>query len=156
MGNKTLTHKGYCGSIEVSLEDGCLHGKILFINDLVTYEAETIPQLTQAFNETVDFYLRKCAQEGLRADKPFSGSFNVRTGSDLHRKAAHAAYADGLNLNEFVLKAVEVAVDRSDVAKVEHTHNHFITIQGVVASETRLATEATTSPWEPVSANTRH
>ena len=37
-----LAHKGYNGSIETSVEDNVLHGKVLCINDLVTYEATVI------------------------------------------------------------------------------------------------------------------
>ena len=32
--NNQLKHKGYIGSIEASLEDNCLFGKILFIKAL--------------------------------------------------------------------------------------------------------------------------
>lgn len=47
--NKMLNYKGYFGSIEVSIEDGILHGKIQCINDIVTYEAETPNELKSAF-----------------------------------------------------------------------------------------------------------
>ena len=37
-----LKYKGFLGSIEVSIEDGIMHGKLLYINDLITYEANTV------------------------------------------------------------------------------------------------------------------
>lgn len=43
-----LKYKDFCGSIDLSYEDKILHGKIECINDLVTYEAETIPALEVA------------------------------------------------------------------------------------------------------------
>ena len=43
-----LTYKTYIGSIEVSVEDECLHGKILFIDDLITYEANTVQEIHDA------------------------------------------------------------------------------------------------------------
>lgn len=52
--------RGYKGSISASIEDQCLHGKILFINDLITYEAETVPALKEAFEEAVNDYLETC------------------------------------------------------------------------------------------------
>lgn len=70
MSNKTLNYKGYSGSVEVSIEDDCLHGSLLFINDLVTYEAESPAALEQAFRNAVQHYLDKCAREGLTPDKP--------------------------------------------------------------------------------------
>jgi predicted HicB family RNase H-like nuclease len=59
-----LSYLGYQGSAEVSLEDDCLCGKLLFISDLVTYEAQTVPGLRKAFEQAVEFYLEKCAEMG--------------------------------------------------------------------------------------------
>lgn len=57
MNASAFSYKGYEGSAHISLEDNCLHGKILFVGDLVTYEAETVAQLREAFIEAVDLYL---------------------------------------------------------------------------------------------------
>lgn len=84
--NKMLNYKGYFGSIEVSIEDGILHGKIQCINDIVTYEAETPNELKSAFEEAVTDYLETCKELGKSPDKPMSGSFNIRIGSELHKK----------------------------------------------------------------------
>jgi len=51
--------------------------------------------------------LELCAQEGKEPEKPFKGSFNVRTGSELHRKATLFARAKGTNLNKVVAEALE-------------------------------------------------
>ena len=42
-----LKHKGYIGSIEASVEDNCLFGKLLFIRALVSYEGQTVAQLAK-------------------------------------------------------------------------------------------------------------
>ena len=55
-----LSHKGYTGSIEVSLEDNCLHGRVLFIEDIVTYEGETVDDLATSFKDAVDRYVTYC------------------------------------------------------------------------------------------------
>ena len=44
-----LQYRGYYGSIEASPEDNCLYGKLLYIQALVNYEAETVAALEQAF-----------------------------------------------------------------------------------------------------------
>ena len=66
------SHKTYQGSAEISLEDGCLYGKILFVSDLITYEAQTVPALRLAFEAAVDNYLEQCAELGMSADTPLS------------------------------------------------------------------------------------
>jgi predicted HicB family RNase H-like nuclease len=105
-----MKFKGYCGSIEVSIEDNCLHGKLLFVNDLVTYEAESPSALERAFHDAVNFYLDKCKRESLSPDKPFNGNFNVRIKTDLHRAACMKAAEENCSLNELVGKALDAYV----------------------------------------------
>lgn len=123
MSDKVLSHKNYSGSIEVSLEDGCLHGEILFINDLVSYESETVAGLQAAFQEAVDFYLDKCRRDGLEPDKPCSGTFNVRLSPELHRNASVAAARKGQSLNDFVKDCVSKGV--SDTAGPAPGRSHL-------------------------------
>ncbi|WP_338907359.1 type II toxin-antitoxin system HicB family antitoxin [Escherichia coli] len=105
-----LSYKGYFGSVEVSLEDNILHGKVQCINDIVTYEAETLDGLKAAFEEAVADYLETCEQLGKSPDKPMSGTFNIRIGRDLHKKAFLAAIANNTTLNDYVRKAIEEKV----------------------------------------------
>ncbi len=105
-----MKYKGYYGSIEVSIEDICLHGQLLFINDLVAYEAASASALESSFHEAVDFYLDKCKREGLSPNKPFNGNFNVRIRSELHRAACMKAVEENCSLNELVGKALDAYV----------------------------------------------
>ena len=102
-----MNYKGYYGSVHYSDEDRVFHGKIEFIRGLVSYEGSDVKSLRKAFKEAVDDYLELCAEEGREPDKPFKGSFNVRTGSDLHRKAVLFARANRTNLNKVVTEALE-------------------------------------------------
>lgn len=145
MSDKTLNHRGYCGSIEFSIEDSCLYGKILFITDLVTYEAETILGLSKAFEEAVDFYLAKCEQVGLIADKPFSGTFNVRFDPELHRSAAIAAAKKGASLNDFVRECVEHCLsDKTTLVSLTENHTHYHQVELV---ESEKYEEDPTTSW---------
>lgn len=107
MSDKTFSYKGYRGSIEFSVEDNCLYGQLLFVRDLVTYEATEVAALKTAFEQAVDYYLDKCAKEGLPPDKPFNGSFNVRINPELHRAAAIEAARVGSSLNDLVKSCIE-------------------------------------------------
>ncbi|MGR8934828.1 MAG: type II toxin-antitoxin system HicB family antitoxin [Gammaproteobacteria bacterium] len=104
---KTFKYKHYDGSIEASIEDNCLHGKILFIADLVTYEASTVEELRKEFESAVDDYLKTCEEVGIEAKKPFKGSFNIRIGKELHEKAAQKAASTGKTLNEYIKEIVQ-------------------------------------------------
>ena len=102
-----MSYTGYSGSVHYSDEDRVFHGKIEFIRGLVSYEGSDVKSLRKSFKEAVDDYLELCAEEGREPNKPFKGSFNVRTGSDLHRKAVLFARAEGSNLNKVVTEALE-------------------------------------------------
>ncbi|ENL8725981.1 type II toxin-antitoxin system HicB family antitoxin [Citrobacter amalonaticus] len=121
-----LKYKDFYGSIELSYEDKILHGKIECINDLVTYEAETINDLEAAFREAVDDYLDTCKSLGKKPEKPMSGTFNIRIGSELHQKAYLAATENGMKLNEFIKQAVSEKLS----AKKE-IHYHFESVTAI-------------------------
>ena len=105
-----MKYQGYSGSIEASLEDGCLHGKILFIDDLITYDGQTVPKVEKAFRLAVDQYLAFCEKQGKEPNKPYSGTFNVRIDPETHRQAAERALTTGQSLNQFVANALRSAV----------------------------------------------
>jgi len=102
-----IAYKGYYGSVHYSDEDQVFHGKIEFIRSLVSYEGTDVRSLRTAFEEAVDDYLKLCEQENRQPDMPFKGSFNIRTGTDLHRRAVLFAKSKGTNLNSIVTDALE-------------------------------------------------
>ena len=105
-----LKYRGYLGTIEPDLDTGELFGKLAFIGDLVTFEAETLKQLEIAFKASVDEYLASCAALGKQPDQPFKGTFNVRISPELHRQAVLAARDS--SLNAFVSAAISEKLDR--------------------------------------------
>jgi len=136
--SNVLEYNGYSGSIEVSVEDHCLHGKILFITDLVTYEAATVSDLETAFIEAVDDYFLTCKEIGKEPQRPFKGSFNVRINPELHRKAALEANKENISLNELASKAITAYVNKpSQPIDIEqHIHHHHQSEQRNILSRT--------------------
>jgi len=122
MNDNILQYKGFCGTIDVSIEDACLHGKVLFIDDLVTYEAETVAQLKLEFESAVDDYLATCLKLGRPANKPFGGTFNVRIGPELHQKVAKHAALKGTTINDIVKKALTMWLGDPEPREVVHKH----------------------------------
>ncbi|MGZ0107164.1 type II toxin-antitoxin system HicB family antitoxin [Achromobacter sp. KK8] len=107
MNNDLLEYNGYFGSVQYSKEDQCLFGKIEFIDDMVLYDGSSVDELRAAFMEAVDSYLQSCAERGVEPDSTCKGSFNVRVGTDLHKRATRAARERQQSLNDFVKEAVE-------------------------------------------------
>ena len=58
-----IKYKDFEGSVETDIERYCCRGKVLFIDDLVTYESDTLQGLQKQFEEAVDDYIEfKCVQ----------------------------------------------------------------------------------------------
>ena len=99
--------KGYIGSVSYSAEDEVLHGKLQGIRDLVTFEGADVASLKQSFHQAVEDYLAACKKRGRAPEQPFKGSFNVRVGRDLHKRAAVFAAERKKKLNAVVSEALE-------------------------------------------------
>lgn len=113
-----LKYKNYYGSVEFNAEDKVLYGKIVGINDLVSYEGISTVDLENSFKESVEDYLETCQEEGKEPDKFYKGLFNVRTSNDVHRELAIIAEKKQMKLNEIVNQAFDLFLENQ--GKVLH------------------------------------
>jgi len=102
-----LTYKGFTGSVHFSAEDDVFFGKVEGVNDLITFEGDSVKELKNAFQYVIDEHIRDCEKENIPVEKSFRGSFNLRITPDLHRKAAIMAKSQGCSLNAFVKESIE-------------------------------------------------
>ncbi|MDC6367224.1 MULTISPECIES: type II toxin-antitoxin system HicB family antitoxin [Flavobacteriaceae] len=109
-----LNHNGYIGSVEYSSTDGVLYGSIIGIDDLVSYEGESVKELESSFKEALEDYLETCKEIGKNPDKYYKGAFNVRTTSDKHRQLDHMAKRKNMKLNQLVNKAFDYLVENEE------------------------------------------
>lgn len=123
---ETMKYKDFLGSVEICLKDKCLHGKILFINDLVTYEAADLNLIEKEFVEAVDDYIETCESLKIEPFKSFSGSFNVRIGPELHQKLATYAVKSNEKINTVVKNAIKEYLNELDSS--QEVHNHHTTV----------------------------
>jgi predicted HicB family RNase H-like nuclease len=120
-----LKYKDYEGTAELDMTRGVCRGKVLFIDDLVTYESSSPADLQKEFESAVDDYLETCVTLSKEPLRPFRGLFNVRIAPALHRAASLRAVADGVALNEIVVRALDAFLNvRSDV-----NHNIRLTLE---------------------------
>lgn len=70
MAQKTVVHKGYHGTIEVNTTDYSLYGRILFIDEKITYSGQSFAELDAHFQEAVENHIKNCREQG--QDPPFS------------------------------------------------------------------------------------
>ena len=108
----TLKYKGYIGSVAYSEPDKVFFGKIEGIDGLVNYEGESVAELTAAFEEAVEDYLIFCKEHGFKAEKSYTGTFNVRIAPMAHREIANRAREAGISINAFVKQALDEALQK--------------------------------------------
>jgi len=82
-----MKHKGYIGKVEIDDDAGILHGEVINVRDVITFEGESVDEVQKAFRDSVDDYLDFCAKRNETPEKPFSGKFVLRLPAELHRKA---------------------------------------------------------------------
>ena len=127
-----LRYKGYEGSAEVDMTHGVCRGKLLFVNDLVTYEAESPKALETEFRRAVDDYVETCKALGREPKKPLKGLFNVRVPPAMHEAAVRRGVTSGASLNEVVIQALAVYLG----APQHVTNNVTVNVQSNAESRT--------------------
>jgi len=106
MKKDVLNYRGFIGSVHFSADDSIFYGKIEGITDLVTFEGETVRELTEAFHYMVDEHIKDCEAENIAPEKSYKGSFNVRLTPELHKRIAVSAKMRGITINKYVYEAL--------------------------------------------------
>ncbi|MGI9305104.1 MAG: type II toxin-antitoxin system HicB family antitoxin [Gammaproteobacteria bacterium] len=145
-----MQYKGYIGKVEYDSEARLLHGEVVNVRDVITFQARAVDELEQAFHDSVDDYVAFCKERGESPDKPYSGKFVLRTSPELHRRACAAAALAGKSLNTWAAEVldeasasasdgcVELLIHEASVARpsIEHT-----TARGKVAARKAARTK---------------
>jgi predicted HicB family RNase H-like nuclease len=97
-----MQYKGYLGKVEFDPDAKLLHGEVIGIRDVVTFQGRSVADVERAFRESVDDYLAFCKSRGEAPEKPYSGQLVLRIDADLHRKASMLAAAEGMSLNAWI------------------------------------------------------
>ena len=110
-----MKYKEFLGSVHFNSEDEVFYGKIEEIDDLISFEGKTVPELKKSFNRAVDDYVVLCNENNKELYKSYKGSFNIRIPPELHRKAVRKSILEGLSLNQFVQKAIEKEIEQKKI-----------------------------------------
>lgn len=102
-----LEYKGYIGVVEA--EDGVFVGRIAGLRDVVTFEGTTFAEVEQAFRDSIDDYLAFCAVRGEPPGRRYTGNIPLRVSPEAHRWAAMRAQAEGVSLNQRIVRRIETA-----------------------------------------------
>ncbi|MBU1966127.1 MAG: type II toxin-antitoxin system HicB family antitoxin [Proteobacteria bacterium] len=110
MSKNYLKYNKYVGTVQLDAEDCILHGHVLGINDVISFEGSSVAELEQDFKAAIDDYFKTCRKIGKEPEKPFKGAFNLRLDPSLHEMLVTGALREGKTLNAFVKDVLERAI----------------------------------------------
>jgi predicted HicB family RNase H-like nuclease len=109
--NSLMKYKNFTAKVEYSADDNVFVGRLIGIDDIVMFEAETVDELQKAFHEAVDFHIEVCEKTGKKSKKNYSGKLMFRLPEELHARIAETAAKRGKSINEFGKEVFEAAVN---------------------------------------------
>lgn len=101
-----MEYKGYNAVVTFDNDLGILHGDVIDTRDVITFQGRSVDELQEAFQRSVDEYLKICEERGREPDKPFSGKVALRMDPETHRAIVGAARTGGKSLNTWILDAI--------------------------------------------------
>lgn len=102
----SMTYKGYTARIEFDDRDNIFVGRVLGIEDVISFHGATVTALRADFRHAIDFYLTT----NPIPQKPASGKLMLRIPSEVHTAALIAAKSSGQSLNQWAANVLKEAV----------------------------------------------
>ena len=109
----SMSYKGYTASMVFDAEDKIIVGRVLGIDDIISFHGESIPEFESNFHATVDDYLAASDELGEPPERPASGKVMLRIAPEVHAAALKAAARSGTSLNKWAEGALGKAARKS-------------------------------------------
>ena len=101
-----MEYKGYLGTVDIDGNE--LYGTVVNLyRDHVDFRGKTVDDVRRAFQESVDFYVDGCRQDGEEPERPRSEGFMIRLSGITQRRATTLAKVKEKSLNAVVGEALE-------------------------------------------------
>ncbi len=107
--SNTMSYKGYTASLIFDAEDKIIVGRVLDIDDIISFHGKSVAEFETHFQAVIDDYIAACAELGSKPEKPASGKLMLRIAPEVHAAALKAAARSGVSLNKWAEKALGAA-----------------------------------------------
>ena len=101
---------GYKAKIEYDPDLDQFRGEILGLNGSADFYGKSPANLRKEFKNSLKVFLDVCKEEGINPKKEYSGKFNLRIPSRLHREIAARATATDKSINQWVSEILKRSV----------------------------------------------
>ena len=109
-----MEYKGYIAAIEYDDIEDLLYGHVINTGaiSIATFGASDVEGLKREFKISIEEYLASCREDGVEPLKPSSGKLHLNLGPSLHSKVTLLAIEDGVDVDQWIKKALEEKVSR--------------------------------------------
>jgi predicted HicB family RNase H-like nuclease len=97
----SMIYKGYSARVEFDPRDDIFVGRVLGVQENITFHGETVKKLHLDFTAAIEHYLADCAATGREPEKPASGRLMLHVPPEIHAAALRAATGSGKSLNQW-------------------------------------------------------
>ena len=111
--SNTMQYRGYTATMRFDAEDKIIVGRVLDIDDIVTFHGASVAEFEAHFHTVVDDYIAACEALGSEPERPASGRLMLRVSPEVHAASLKAAALSGTSLNRWAEQALKAATRRS-------------------------------------------
>ena len=97
----SMSFKGYTTSMVFDPGDKIIVGRVLDIDDIISFHGESVSEFESNFHATIEDYLAASKDLGSAPERPASGKVMLRITPEVHAAALKAAARSGTSLNKW-------------------------------------------------------
>jgi predicted HicB family RNase H-like nuclease len=97
----SMSYKSYTASMVFDTEDKIIIGRVLDVDDIISFHGQSISEFESNFHAAVEGYLAASKELGSPPEKPASGKVMLRIAPEVHAAALKAAARSGTSLNKW-------------------------------------------------------
>ena len=110
--SNSMFYKGYTASMVFDAEDKIIVGRVLDIDDIISFHGESILEFEANFHSAIEGYLSASVKLSSPPERPASGKVMLRIAPEIHAAALKAAARSGASLNKWAESALGKAARR--------------------------------------------
>jgi predicted HicB family RNase H-like nuclease len=105
--SNTISYSGYTASLSFDTDDKLIVGRVLDIDDIITFHGESVAEFEAAFHVAVDGYIAACQQLGSAPEKPDGGKMMLRVAPTVRAAELGSAARSAATLNRLIDQTAE-------------------------------------------------
>lgn len=104
--SNSMIYKGYTTSMVFDTEDKIIVGRVLDIDDIISFHGASVSEFEVNFHAAIEDYLAAAKELDSAPERPASGKVMLRIAPQVHAAALKAASRSGTSLNKWAEAAL--------------------------------------------------